>query len=92
MTLVKLLFMNPSLHWNRPGDHVELFAGTMSVTRGEWQEPSGFQQKNLYVSNIPNGKPIGSLQVYPAIYYTYTLYHRIQYIVYCIEDIDRKIK
>lgn len=39
MTLVKLLFMNQSLDWNRPGDHVELFAGTMAVTRGEWQEP-----------------------------------------------------
>ena len=58
MTLVKLLFMNPSLDWNRPGDHVELFAGTMSVTRGEWQEPSVFQQKISMFPTSPMENPL----------------------------------
>lgn len=36
-TLVHLLFANPELRWDSPGDHVELFAGCMSVTKAEWQ-------------------------------------------------------
>lgn len=36
-TLVYLLFANPQLRWDSPGEHVELFAGCMSVTRAEWE-------------------------------------------------------
>ena len=35
-TLVSLLFSQPNLSW-APLDHVETFAGDLSVTLGEWQ-------------------------------------------------------
>ena len=36
--MVALLFSIDGLSWDTPTDHVELFAGKMSVTRGEWAE------------------------------------------------------
>ncbi|CAK9039939.1 unnamed protein product [Durusdinium trenchii] len=35
--LVSLIFAVDGLDWSSPGQHVETFAGAMSVTRGEWQ-------------------------------------------------------
>lgn len=35
--MVKLLFQNEHIDWSKMNTHVELFAGDMSVTRGEWQ-------------------------------------------------------
>lgn len=44
VTLVQLLYANPLLTWDKLNTHVELFAGDMAVTRGEWEarENSGF--------------------------------------------------
>jgi len=44
VTVVQLLFANPLLTWDKLNTHVELFAGDMSVTKGEWEarENSGF--------------------------------------------------
>lgn len=36
--LVQLLFSVDNLDFNRSLDHVECFAGQMSVTKGEWAE------------------------------------------------------
>lgn len=36
--MVALLFSIDGLCWDTPTDHVELFAGKMSVTKGEWAE------------------------------------------------------
>ena len=36
--LVSLIFAVDGLDWSSPGQHVETFAGAMSVTRGEWQD------------------------------------------------------
>lgn len=33
--LVQLVFAQPALSWKRPIDHLELFAGEMSVSKGE---------------------------------------------------------
>ena len=35
VALVSMMFNIASLDWTEPTDHVELFAGDMSVTRGE---------------------------------------------------------
>lgn len=34
-----MVFSTPGLKWASPSDHVELFAGCMSVTKGEWEAP-----------------------------------------------------
>ena len=39
-TLVQLLFAVDKLDFSKSIDHVECFAGTMSVTKGEWGEAS----------------------------------------------------
>ncbi|CAK9018523.1 unnamed protein product [Durusdinium trenchii] len=31
----------PSLNWSEPTEHVELFAGDMAITKGEWKESRG---------------------------------------------------
>ena len=36
--LANLVFSCPNLSWNEPTDHVELFAGVCSITKGEWEE------------------------------------------------------
>ena len=38
MMLANLVFSCPNLSWNEPTDHVELFAGVCSITKGEWEE------------------------------------------------------
>ena len=37
-TLVSLVFSVDALDWSSPSDHVETFAGQMSISRGEWQD------------------------------------------------------
>ena len=39
--LANLVFSCPNLSWNEPTDHVELFAGVCSITKGEWEEECG---------------------------------------------------
>ncbi|CAK9082041.1 unnamed protein product [Durusdinium trenchii] len=38
VALCTLLFNNAGLKWDKPSDHVELFAGDHAITSGEWEE------------------------------------------------------
>ncbi|CAL1128084.1 unnamed protein product [Cladocopium goreaui] len=38
LALCNMVFSCSNLNWNDPQDHLELFAGVCSITRGEWKE------------------------------------------------------
>ncbi|CAK9007509.1 unnamed protein product [Durusdinium trenchii] len=38
LSLCSMVFSLPHLKWDEPIDHLELFAGVCSISRGEWEE------------------------------------------------------
>ena len=55
-----LLFNQPTVSWNEPTEHLELFAGVCSISKGEWQVGVGnFPKKrsqNIVSGNTQFGK------------------------------------
>jgi hypothetical protein len=60
LTLCSLLFNQPTVAWNEPTEHLELFAGVCSISKGEWQVGVGnFPKKrsqNIVSGNTQFGK------------------------------------
>ena len=60
LTLCSLLFNQPTVSWNEPTEHLELFAGVCSISRGEWQvgvgNLSNKRLRNIVFGNTQFGK------------------------------------
>ena len=41
LSLCSMVFSLPHLKWDEPIDHLELFAGVCSISRGEWEDFGG---------------------------------------------------
>ena len=54
---MSLMFSQSALKWSTASalEHVETFAGMMSVTRGEWKDP--LEGLVGCMSNVPGGTP-----------------------------------
>ena len=57
LALVAMMFSNNSLNFNSPIDHLELFAGECSISKGEWKDALG-QTKGVQDSRV------GSAQIF----------------------------